>query len=71
VTTFKTIFDKYDTDKSGNIEADELTQILTEAGITNVNPAEVQMMVKDFDLDGDGMISLNEFLNMMSQVITH
>ena len=71
MTTFKAIFDKYDTDKSGNIEADELTQILTEAGITNVNPAEVQMMVKDFDLDGDGMISLNEFLNMMSQVITH
>lgn len=57
-------FDKYDTDRDGRINADEVHQLLAEAGIGNWWTREnwVKGVMKAMDTSADGKISWVEFL---------
>lgn len=57
-------FQIFDTDGNGNISADELRQIMANLG-EKLTEEEVEAMVKEADIDGDGEINYDEFVRMM------
>jgi hypothetical protein len=54
------IFNDFDSDRSGNIDAGELRLALQQRGIV-ASEAEVKAMMRFGDSDGDGQVSLAEF----------
>ncbi|CAF0786772.1 unnamed protein product [Brachionus calyciflorus] len=58
-------FDHFDKDKSGYISADELRMTLSKMGKT-FRKDEVDKMIKSIDKDGDGRISINEFMDLLN-----
>lgn len=59
-------FDMFDKDKSGTITADEVKQIL--GGASGSNDSVWDDIIKECDVDGDGLISFEEFLIMMQRI---
>ena len=57
-------FKIFDADGNGNITAEELRQIMENLG-EKLTKDEVEAMVKEADMDGDGQINYNEFVRMM------
>ena len=57
-------FQKFDADGSGDVSPEELKAVLmsTEEGITD---EELDKLVAEADVDGDGTISYEEFVRMM------
>ncbi|KAJ5068560.1 hypothetical protein M0811_02502 [Anaeramoeba ignava] len=60
-------FKSFDTDGSGSIDENELTQVLKGLG-ENPTRSEVQKLIKEVDLDGNGMIEFNEFLQIIRNI---
>lgn len=60
----KEIFDYFDSDKSGSIDANELKECLKCLG-ENVVDEEVADMISAMDIDCDGTIDYHEFLKEM------
>ena len=58
-------FDLFDTDKSGNIDAKELKQAMSNLGF-KLFDEEVKKMIAEVDEDGSGTIDFDEFLLMMT-----
>ena len=58
------VFKVFDEDGSGNISGKELAHILSNLD-EPLTPAEVQWIVNEADVDGDGTISFAEFKKMM------
>ena len=56
-----TVFDK---DNKGWIEAAELRHVLANIG-EKLSGAELEEMIKEADVDGDGQINYAEFVKMM------
>eukprot|EP01088_Endostelium_zonatum_P004755 TRINITY_DN16084_c0_g1_i1.p1 TRINITY_DN16084_c0_g1~~TRINITY_DN16084_c0_g1_i1.p1 ORF type:complete len:186 (+),score=52.65 TRINITY_DN16084_c0_g1_i1:45-560(+) len=54
------IFDKYDKDQSGNIDAKDFGSLCYDLGYF-LSPQEVQVAVNMIDQNGDGKINLKEF----------
>ena len=61
----KQIFDRYDDDGSGEIDASELGMIFAALG-QPMSDDEVEKLVKEIDEDESGMIEFPEFLKMVS-----
>lgn len=59
-------FDLFDTDSTGKISLKNVQTIAAELG-ENMTPAELQLMIDEFDTDLDGHISQDEFLAIMRQ----
>merc|ERR1712198_162702 len=61
---FKEAFDEFDKDHSGTISPDELLGVLRAMG---QNPTEDELLnlVLEVDIDGNGTIEFEEFINMM------
>ncbi|CAF1635568.1 unnamed protein product, partial [Didymodactylos carnosus] len=59
-------FQKFDTDGSGYITANELSHIMARMG-RNMKKSEIEAMIKSMDTTGDGKISLDEFVDMCNQ----
>jgi calmodulin len=57
-------FKVFDSDGNGMISSDELRQIMDNLG-EKLSKEEVDEMVKEADIDGDGQINYQEFVNMM------
>lgn len=65
VMEIKEAFDLFDSDKSGEIDTEELKQALKNLGIDAKNQTLANMMA-DLDKDGSGKIDFSEFIEMMT-----
>lgn len=57
-------FKTFDTDKNGEISAQELKAVLTTLG-EKLTPQEVDEIIRIADEDGDGVISYREFVRLL------
>lgn len=60
------IFKKYDKDGDGNIIHKELSVMLKELG-RETTQEELQDMINEMDIDGNGSIQLEEFMKVMEK----
>ena len=60
------VFRLFDDDDSGAITLNDLLRVSRELGET-MTPAELKEMIDRADLDGDGVISPEEFVNIMTK----
>jgi len=56
----KWAFDKFDKDKSGSIDKEELKDLCKEIGFP-INDEQCDLALKDLDLNRDGVIDISEF----------
>lgn len=72
VALLKETFTKYDADRSGTVERRELARIITEyfpeATKSKEAQKEVQLAIKDVDVNHDGMLEFHEFLGLMRRL---
>ena len=61
------MFRLFDDDDSGAITLNDLLRVARELGET-MTQAELKEMIDRADLDGDGVISPEEFINIMTKV---
>ncbi|KAI0165430.1 EF-hand [Hypoxylon sp. FL1284] len=59
IQVFKDLFDSYDTDKGGNISVEEFAKVMSQSPGKQPTQAEVEQIIKEVDLDGDGTINFN------------
>mmetsp|Transcript_33760 Transcript_33760/g.52802 ORF Transcript_33760/g.52802 Transcript_33760/m.52802 type:complete len:155 (-) Transcript_33760:29-493(-) len=62
-------FRLFDLDKTGNITAENLREIAKMLG-EEPSDEEIRDMIRAADLDGDGVVSLNDFQSVMVQMRT-
>lgn len=65
VLEIKDAFDLFDSDKSGQIDTEELKQALRNLGIDAKNQT-LQNMMNDLDKDKSGQIDFDEFIDLMT-----
>lgn len=58
----KASFDEYDINGDGNVTAKELVTIFKKLGVP-MDKEEINQMIKEADLNGDKMLSWEEFKN--------
>lgn len=68
------IFNKYDTDKSGTLQGNEIFLLINDAFKSlgrnrDVKSEEVTQFVKAIDKNGDGKISKNELFEILKKLI--
>ena len=55
----------FDADGNGYINAVELRQVMMNLG-EKLTEEEVEMMIKEADINGDGLVNYEEFISMMN-----
>ncbi|KAL3578110.1 hypothetical protein D5086_019614 [Populus alba] len=60
-------FKVFDKDQNGYISANELRHVMINLG-EKLTDEEVEQMIKEADLDGDGQVNYDEFVKMMMNV---
>jgi len=63
---FKEAFDEFDKDGSGSISTKELLHVMRSIG-QNPTEDEINELVMESDMNGDGTLQLNEFIEMMKK----
>ncbi|KAG8368370.1 hypothetical protein BUALT_Bualt15G0038400 [Buddleja alternifolia] len=63
----KQVFNKFDSNKDGKISPDEYKAMLKALGKGNLLSREVQKIFEVADLDGDGFIDFNEFVEVQKK----
>eukprot|EP00794_Sanderia_malayensis_P015263 gene15263-16838_t len=66
IEEFREAFYLFDSDGNGAITTKELGQVMRSLG-QNPTEAELQDMINEVDIDGNGTIDFPEFLNMMAR----
>merc|ERR1712110_1192173 len=61
---YKSAFDMFDTDGSGDISCTELVSVMTQLGKA-ASEEDARAMIQTVDENGDGEIDFREFINMM------
>jgi len=71
---YRFMFNCYDSDGSGTIDASELKQVLVDIGhvsndqdLINISESEVVEALKYIDKDGNGTVDFNEFMTWMQE----
>ena len=64
IQRFKEVFDHFDADHSGSIDADELMNVFSSMG-NDVTREEMEQMIAGVDDDGSGEIEFEEFIMLM------
>ena len=64
VVEFKRSFNKFDRDKSGQLELNEFKQLLIQSGQIDLNESRINQLIKTVDLNQDGKLSFSEFLEL-------
>eukprot|EP00644_Phytophthora_capsici_P014908 jgi/Phyca11/126856/e_gw1.65.57.1 len=67
---FKETFALFDKDESGCIDRKELKDMLLALG-QQLSSSEIDEIMRQADVDGDGKISFTEFVSMMNQRLFH
>ncbi|TYJ14652.1 hypothetical protein E1A91_A10G131100v1 [Gossypium mustelinum] len=60
-------FKVFDKDQNGYISANELRHVMINLG-EKLSDEEVEQMIKEADLDGDGQVNYDDFVKMMTTV---
>lgn len=63
------LFNVFDADGGGEIDRAEMMQLFRTLGVKKPE-AEINKMIDDIDLDGNGVIDFNEFCSVMSKAVT-
>ncbi|KAJ0959839.1 hypothetical protein J5N97_000462 [Dioscorea zingiberensis] len=63
----KEAFKVFDKDQNGYISANELRHVMINLG-EKLTDEEVEQMIKEADLDGDGQVNYDEFVKMMMTI---
>ncbi|WOH08514.1 hypothetical protein DCAR_0727955 [Daucus carota subsp. sativus] len=63
----KEAFKVFDKDQNGFISASELRHVMIDLG-EKLSEEEVEQMISEADLDGDGQVNYDEFVKMMMSV---
>lgn len=63
----KEAFKVFDKDQNGYISASELRNVMMNLG-EKLTDEEVDQMIREADLDGDGQVNYEEFVRMMMAV---
>jgi Ca2+-binding EF-hand superfamily protein len=66
VAKIRTVFDKFDSNQSGSINANELKAAMKDSGVY-LNDAQCAMMVAEADEDPNGLMEFDEFYKMMAK----
>ncbi|KAL1861755.1 hypothetical protein VTK73DRAFT_6931 [Phialemonium thermophilum] len=66
IAQFRQVFDLFDKDNTGDITAEELGEVMRSLGL-NPSDSELKDLVAEADVDENGCIDFNEFLNMMAR----
>ncbi|XP_073047603.1 calmodulin-like isoform X2 [Primulina eburnea] len=61
-------FELFDEDQNGYISADELQQVMIRFGEAFITDEDIDQLIKQADLDGDGQINYEEFVKMMMAI---
>jgi hypothetical protein len=61
------LFHAMDKDNSGTIDAEEFTHVLQDIGM-QLTKAERRLCIAKLDVDGDGSVDLNEFVDRMASI---
>uniref|UniRef100_A0A915K2N1 EF-hand domain-containing protein n=1 Tax=Romanomermis culicivorax TaxID=13658 RepID=A0A915K2N1_ROMCU len=64
---YKQVFALFDTDGSGAIGTDELGEAMRSMGM-NPTPQELQTLIKEIDVDGNGEIDFDEFCTVLKRM---
>jgi len=70
IDEFKEAFNLYDKDGDGTITTSELGTVMRSLG-QNPSEAELQDIINEVDVDGNGIIDFTEFLEMMAKKGNH
>ncbi|KNC75266.1 hypothetical protein SARC_12204 [Sphaeroforma arctica JP610] len=70
IEVFKDAFNIFDRDGDGSISANELDLVFRALGQV-LTAQELKILVAEADLNGDGVISIDEFIGMMARRIVH
>ena len=63
---YKSFFDKYDSNKDGNVNSIELANILKAIDI-NASNEEIRDIIAELDLEGNGEINYEDFVTIMKK----
>ncbi|KAG2389017.1 hypothetical protein C9374_014417 [Naegleria lovaniensis] len=67
INIYRNMFEKIDSDKSGTIDRLELFTMMKELTDGRITENDVDQMMKDADMDGDGRIDFEEFVKQMEK----
>jgi len=67
-SNLKQVFDQWDLDRSGHIDAQELENAMKQLGESDITPDTVQLMIQMFDRDQSGRIDFTEFSELYSYI---
>ncbi|XP_058874873.1 calcium-binding protein 2-like isoform X2 [Acipenser ruthenus] len=67
VKELRDAFRQFDSNKDGQISTAELREAMKKLMGQQLNPREIDEIVKDVDLNGDGLVDFEEFVRMMSR----
>ena len=66
---FKEAFSLFDKDGDGTVSTEELGQVMRTLG-QNPTESELNDMIKEVDIDGNGEIDFEEFVDLMIKKVT-
>ena len=68
VSAIKEVFDLFDADDSGTIDVEELVEVFGTLG-QEISELEAEDLIANFDKDGDGELSFEEFAEYFQQTL--
>merc|ERR1712167_350696 len=60
------VFKLFDKDRNGTLEADDLSRVCKELG-EEMSEEDVREVIQRADLDGDGVVGLQDFYNVLTK----
>ncbi|UJR22757.1 hypothetical protein I4U23_025789 [Adineta vaga] len=69
IAEIETAFKEFDKDDNGSITAEEMHECLRRSHVSHDN-SEVSQVIKHMDINRDGNVSYDEYLNYMAHIYT-